>query len=389
MVSTRRRSARLQKLNADDAPETTDNNNHEEETTETNDVRGDGSEGNEPDTPNESSNVDDDDDDDEEDDDAPEASESNNNSSSSSSNTKRKAKNQKKKELQKQRKEQLKSKTTGVGLKISVASEAAVNNKIVFDDSNLPASDDNDNDNESNNDNEEEPSEVPATRDAKENEEQEEEEDDDDAVEEVKGSAARDEVLDQMKTEERQSQKSKKKKKRKRKDRTKQKEAEKEYGSDDDDMDDDFFAHLDSVREKEAREEQKAQKTSRAIARGKHTTFVFAENKDEDEGAAAPPRDPVPIDDALQVVVLRDPSSSTPSGGPAPISDAALACSRNRLTNGSDPGAGPTEAKRKRNRSGEEAQPWKRVARPRLAMGRSRMTKGKPAAFFTKKKRKR
>uniref|UniRef100_A0A7S4AND7 Uncharacterized protein n=1 Tax=Pseudo-nitzschia australis TaxID=44445 RepID=A0A7S4AND7_9STRA len=288
--------------------------------------------------------------------------------------TSKKAKTQKKTKLQKQRKEELKSKTTGVGLKISVdgndeSSAAPVNKKTVFDDSNLPLSDDEETKEQQN-------LEISAKQD---------DDDDDDAVEEVQGSAARDKVMDQIQTEEKQSLKTKKRRNRKSR-KEKAKTPAKEYGSDDE-LDDEFFAQLDSVRKKEEKEERKELEKSRAVAKGKHTTFVFEKNKDDDEALS----DPVQIDENIQVVVLKNPSSSSAGSTTksSMISKAALAYSRNRLKDGSDPAAGATEMKRKRNRSGEEVQPWKRVSRPRLAMGRSRMTKGKPAAFFTKKKKNR
>jgi hypothetical protein len=279
----------------------------------------------------------------------------------------------KRKARRKQRKEERKSKTTGVGLKISVEGDSALaNKKIVFDDSNLP-SEEEDNDDSTNDKHKDERSHSKITM--------EEHDDDDDAVEEVQGKAARDKVMDQMKTEEKQALKTKKKRKRK-----KRKE---NNNSDDEEMDDDFFAQLDSVREVESKERKELEKSAaRAALKGKHTTFVFAKNEDDDEALS----DPVQINENIQVVVLKNKSASEATGTSsffapnASISQKALRYSRNRLNDGSDPAAGATEMKRKRNHSGEVVQPWKR-ARQRLAMGRSRLTKGKPAAFFKTKKR--
>jgi hypothetical protein len=279
----------------------------------------------------------------------------------------------KRKARRKQRKEERKSKTTGVGLKISLDRDSApTNKKIVFDDSNLPTEED-DNDDSTNDKHKDERLHSKITM---------EEDDDDDAVEEVQGKAARDKVMDQMKTEAKQSLKTKKKRKRKKR---------KENNSDDEEMDDEFFAQLDSVREVELEEKKELEKSAaRAALKGKHTTFVFAKNKDDDEAVS----DPVQINENIQVVVLKNSSSSASEAtgtssffAPnASISQKALRYSRNRLNDGSDPAAGATEMKRKRNHSGEVIQPWTR-ARQRLSMGRSRLTKGKPAAFFKTKKR--
>ena len=256
----------------------------------------------------------------------------------------------KRKTRQKKRKEDLKSKTMGVGLKISVDGGSS-NKKIVFDD--FVPSDDEENDND-----------VSTGQ-------QQQEDDEDDAVEEVQGTAARDEVLDQMKTEAQQSLKTKKKRKRKTR-------PEKEKDSDDDEdiLDEDFFAQLDSARQEEFKEkEELAKSQAREAMKGKHTTFVFANNKEENAS------DPVDVSENIQVVVLnKDSGIETTS-----VSETALKYSRNLLKDGVDPLEGAAARKRKRNRSGPQEQPWKR-AKKKL-MGRSRLTKGRPAAFFKRKKR--
>ena len=275
-------------------------------------------------------------------------------------------KKKKRKSRQKKRNEELKSKATGTGLKISLDS-APKNNKIVFDDSNLPSEDEDDNDdNEADNNKQQLAVEATSDQDVS---------DDDDAVEEVKGTAARDEALDQLKTEAEQSLKTKKKRKRKPR-------KEKVVESDDDDeaeMDDDFFAQLDSVREAEMKERKELEESAaREAMKGKHTTFVFAKNKSDEDG----PSGPVDINENIQVVVL----NNNNIGEKESLSEKALTYSRNRLTSGADPLAGAAELKRKRMRSGPEVQPWKR-AKKGLALGRSRLRKGKPSAFFKRKKR--
>jgi len=286
----------------------------------------------------------------------------------------------KKRGRQKKRNKDLKSKATGVGLKISVDGDSTpANKKIVFDDSNLPSDDDNDAD--ATNDQHKDESSKP--KDSI-HDEGNNEDDEDDAVEEVKGKTARDDAMDQLETEAKQSLKTKKKRKRKQR-KQKVKEAN---ASDDEDMDADFFAQLDSVRKEEFEERKKLdQLAAREASKGKHTTFVFEKNQNDNEAMS----DPVQIDENIQVVVLENPSSSSQaiqySSFPSTSnSEKALMYSRNRLINGTDRGAGAEELKRKRNRSGPSIEPWKR-ARQKLSMGRSRLTKGKPAAFFKKKKR--
>ncbi len=286
------------------------------------------------------------------------------------SSSSRSAEKKKRKSRQKQRKEELKSKATGVGLKISVDGGSA-NKKIVFDETNLPSEDEeNDNASATNDDSDAEEQvnlEIPT---AEPNEE--DDDSDDDAVEEVHGTAARDEALDQMKTEAQQSLKTKKKRKRKARP-----EKSKPFESDDDEdeMDEHFFAQLDSARQEEMQQQQELAKAQ--ARKGKHTTFVFS-GKEEDTTS-----NPVDVNENIQVVVLKDSKSSFASTS---VSEKALLYSRNRLKDGVDPLEGETERKRKRMRSGEQVQPWKR-ANKRFAMGRSRLSKGRPAAFFKRKKR--
>jgi len=293
----------------------------------------------------------------------------------------------KKKATRKQLKEEIKTKTTGVGFKISVDMDSApTNRKTVFDDSNLPTDED-DNDDSTHDKRKDVKliSGIPT---------EEEEDNDDDIVEEVQGKAARDEALDQIKTEAKRSLKTKKKRKRKpRKEKTEEAATKsQEYNDNEDDhekMDADFFARLESVRKVELKERKELKKSAaRSALKGRHTTFIFAKNKDDDETV----NDPVQINENIQVVVLKNPSSTSEVIGNSyfvpntSISKKALLYSGNLLKDGSDNAAGAIEMKRKRNRSGEDIQPWKR-ARQRLSMGRSRLTRGKPAAFFKTKKR--
>lgn len=282
----------------------------------------------------------------------------------------------------KRRNQELKSKATGVGLKISFdRNPTPSNKKIVFDDTNLPTANEDSSEESSHDAKDESREEVGNDDDG----------DDDDAVEEVQGKTARDEALDQIKTEAQQSLKAKKKRNRKpRIKKSKPAPSTKSEGGDsdgDDEMDEDFFAELEAAREVELEKKRELEK-SLARAKGKHTTFVFERNKGDMEGDS----DPIQVDDNIQVVVLKNPSSTSETTGigsfttDTAISKRALMYSRNSLNDGSDRMAGEAEMKRKRNRSGEVIQPWKRV-RPRLAMGRSRLKKGRPAACFKKNRR--
>ena len=317
--------------------------------------------------------------------------------------------NNKKKIQQKKRKEDLKSKNTGVGLKISLDSSSSskitpTNRKIVFDDTNLPSENDDDDDDNSN-----EQGKKPT--DAKDDDDND---DDDDAVEEVQGQAAREKVKEQLRTEEKQSLKSKRKKKRKprknagEKSNKKSKQTvvgDKDDDEDDEDLDEDFFAQLDVVRKEEDKERKELEMiAARADAKGKHTTFVFSQNNADDD--AVMNSEPVQIDDNIQVVVLKNQSThsnaTTISGSSsfatqttATISKTALLYSRNQLIDGTDTNHSSSAndnnrsnnniKKRKNNRSGEEIKPWKR-AKKQPSLGSSRMKKGRPAAFFKKKR---
>lgn len=297
---------------------------------------------------------------------------------------------------QKKHKDDLKSKTTGVGIKIS-ADSAPTNSRIVFDDSNLPTDEDDNEDNSTNGEDKDEDFDRETTMKEKDSDDDiGDDEEDDDAVEEVQGKAARDEAMDQMKTEAKQSLKTKKQRKRKprvekiKEGAAKTNEANGDDSDDGDEMDDEFFAQLDSVRQQEMEEKKVLEReAARAASKGKHTTFVFAKNENDDDNEGDPARR---INENMQVVVLKNPSSSASgaNGSFAPnttsISEKALLYSRNRLKDGVDRKAGDIEMKRKLNRSGEDIQPWKR-ARPRLSMGRSRLRKGKPAAFFGRSKK--
>lgn len=220
--------------------------------------------------------------------------------------------------------EELKSKATGVGLKISVDS-ASKKNKIVFNDEKIPIED------------EVQPDPV-VQQEASPNED----EDDDDVVEEVHGQVAREEILEQMDAEEKFSVRSKKK--RKKKERTPMEEEEEE------EFDDDFFAELEAAKEAERR------KMESKKPKGKHTAFVFSQ---EDGLADERPR---AVDQTIQVVVLQDSANDTTGNAITSVptnalSHEALEYSRGGLANGSD---GVARSATGKKRKWQPDNTWKR-----------------------------
>lgn len=284
----------------------------------------------------------------------------------------------------KKQSEGLKSKNTGVGLSISIddQSSAKKNKKIVFDD-----------DDEEQGDTQQKKLEQP-TKDihaleVEEDDEpetmgndnaEEKEDENDDAVEEVKGSKAREEILHQIEAEEKGAVKTKTK--RKRKERVKEAKDEKD-DDDDDDLDDDFFAKLETVK---AEENRKKAETKKKKKKGKHTTFVFDEHDQAKSGKAAPKK----VGHDIQVVVLPDQESTAlfdddaiaavPTD--AALSKEALLYSRSQLDDGCD-----APGKRKRNAPVRPDTSWKRSRKMNLlATPKSRFNrrggKGCPAANF-------
>jgi hypothetical protein len=270
------------------------------------------------------------------------------------------------------RKEELKSKNTGVGLKIS-KKEPSISKKIVFDEDHLP---------DIVEEKEDQADAVPAPELAS-----GDDDDDDDAVEEVGGQAAREKVLEQMKSEENQGQKSKKKKKRKER---RVEEAPKEKDDEDEELDEDFFAQLETLKEQQAKEQQQASK-------GKHTTFVFQQQEQENSDTS-----PKQVDHNIQVVVLKSPAEETTATAISAVptnalSEEALMYSRSRLVDGSDSNSGAPGSARsggKRKHKQPEAATWKRSKKMNhLAGARSRINRrgdagraGMAAANFAKKR---
>lgn len=264
----------------------------------------------------------------------------------------------------KKRKEELKWKNTGLGLSISIDSNTKKNKKIVFDDD----------------------EDLDQTIDEKDNEklvetppgeaDGDEDDNDDDAVEEVKGSAAREEMMAQLQAEEKGALKPKKSRKRK----------ERQKDEDDDDLDEDFFAQLETVKAEEEKEKQAKKKKKR---QGKHTTFVFNEGDNTTSSS-----EPKKVGHNIQVVVLPDQGDALQDDSLAGISTTlsgdALMYSRGSLHNGSD--GGPKKKSRKSPNRPDTT--WKRSRKMNLVLtSQSRFHrrggKGRPAANFASKKIKR
>jgi hypothetical protein len=264
----------------------------------------------------------------------------------------------------KKQNDEIQSKNTGLGISIEISgSSKQQSKKIVFDEDEIVTADD--------------PEKVHAL-DAPQGVEKGAPSDDDvdDAVEEVKGSSAREEVLHQLQLEEKGAVKTKKTKKRKERRNAK----EKDPG--DDDLDDDFFAQLETVR---AEEEQKKMLASRR-KKSKHTTFVFDEINQSPTGISQP----ISMGHNIQVVVLPEleemetddvitaqPLSSLPAE--------ALLYARCSLPDGSDKGG-----KRKRGSPNLPDTSWKRSRKMNLILSsKARFHRvggrGLPAANFATK----
>jgi hypothetical protein len=264
--------------------------------------------------------------------------------------------------------EELRSKSTGVG--ISVVSEP-VNKKIVFDEEILVANTDT-KDDEPNKSNEEE------------NDGSVESNDDDDAVEEVKGSAAKDLAEKQRERERITARGSLSKKSRKRKDKTENEIAE--------EFDDDFFKQLGEEREEERKQRKKSKKPSEPA--GRHTAFVLSGDEDG-VGSSVTPK---VAEHNIEVVVLgtkdayasddRNTSSTGRSllleANNEPPSETVLMYSRRSLlADGSEP---PSQKQlQKAQKAGHktaQAPTWKRSKKITRILGSGVRQKGKAAAHF-------
>lgn len=241
-----------------------------------------------------------------------------------------------------QRREQLRSKSTGLGLLISTKPKSKR-----FDD----------NQEEEHDEPEEEPmvkEQVPLMAESSPTGDSD---DDDSVVEEVGASTARAVVEEQMEQEQATATVVEPKRKRK-----KRPVVEKE------ELDDEFFAELDAEREKDRKESQPQ-------AKSRKTTFVV-------EGEDAKPVEPIPVEHNIEVVVLEQLAPTLPK---TKLSDECLLYSRSRLTDGAD--IESTKQRQKRKKTGHKVQStgWKRSRKMNhlLAPGaKKRRTKGVRAPHF-------
>jgi hypothetical protein len=267
-------------------------------------------------------------------------------------------------EKRRKRREDLKSKNSGVGLVIpSLDDFASSSKKILFTED----------------EEEDKPEESTTTiLDEEKPHKEQEDDDDDDAVEEVPSNLARENAIKQRALErETLTDQSKKKKKRKR--QPKEEEPKEE------ELDEDFFAQVDSVM---AEEKQKRKEKEEAKPKGTHTTFVFSNEEDDKDHMS-----PTSVDHNIQIMVLKNPSAKTTASAVAalpvePLSEEALLYSRGRLINGSDSGTGKYDSKKKRKL--KEDPTWKRskkmnhLLQPRARAHQRRGT-GVAAAQFAKR----
>ena len=279
-----------------------------------------------------------------------------------------KSSSKKKKSKKKQQaKEELKSKNTGVGLQIDVASGgggSSKNKKIVFDDNIDTFAE------------EAEKEEVVTETQKDAPKPEDDADDDDDAVEEVQGNAAREEMIETIRQEEKLAARSKKKKPKKRKERKKKggkkNKKKKVDGEDDEDFDEEFFEQLATVKGEESIEAKAMKKP-----KGKHTAFVF-----QDE-ATDQLNEERKVDQNIQVVVIEDiplqQENVLAGGGRVPtnaLSEEALLYSRSALHDGSDGRRKDGDVlvakrDRKRKNGGRPDPTWKRSKKMNLlAMGR-------------------
>jgi hypothetical protein len=236
----------------------------------------------------------------------------------------------KSREARRNRREDLRSKSTGLGISISNDRTLVVppNKKIVFDD--------------------EVEAETPREREVENETAMIVDAEDDDAVEEVQTDIARIQAQKQRDEERESALEALKTKKRKRKSKSLEKSKPQ---IDDNELDDEFFEQLDAERE-QTRMTGIVSAEPTKQQRGRHTTFVA--NGDEVDG-------PVKAGHNIEVVVLKDQGQLSASVGTFVASEAAQLFSRNRLNDGSDAvSAKQLHKAKKAGRKAVDNTTWKR-----------------------------
>ena len=203
--------------------------------------------------------------------------------------------------------------------------------------------------------------------------------DDDDAVEEVQTSRAR-EAEKAKRSRERDSARTilqTQSKKRKRKKATaKEDKKEKNHEENENEFDERFFQQLEEEKQAEKEERKRAKKLERQ-SKGRHTSFVVA---DEEESGALPT-----AAGGIKVAII--PQNIQPTIGDP--SEVANIYSKDRLENGSDGLSAKQIQRAKKLRRAPEGNPsWQRSTKMNrlLAPRQSRRAGGRPAPFFAKKK---
>ena len=298
-------------------------------------------------------------------------------------------------ELRQLRREQLRLKSTGVGLSISVKpssrsdvsaeSSKKGNKKIFF--SNLDHDDNIDDQAESDikSDNDSEKMNVRNRR--KTDHHEEEHDSDDDAVEEVGQKSAREQAEEQRLREfatARVASVDARSKKRKRKQVAGITKSGRTKGVDEavDQLDEKFFEDLEAEIEETKHKKEKKEKP-----KGRHSTFVVESSNMDDFSK------PTPVGHGIELVVLRDvPQTAAQTmplfGNTAESSDEVMLFSRGRIIDGSDP-----SAKQKKNKTSKEKDAgWKRSRKMNTLLvpgARSAVVKGRgrsAAQFVLKSK---
>mmetsp|Transcript_11576 Transcript_11576/g.16217 ORF Transcript_11576/g.16217 Transcript_11576/m.16217 type:complete len:311 (+) Transcript_11576:154-1086(+) len=280
-----------------------------------------------------------------ENDDAPEEEEV-----SSSKSSKKVAKGkQAARELRRKTKEDLRSRTMGLGLSISSQPEESNASKhVVFEDDEIFEDTEESIDEHAGNDD------GPEDHDAS---------DDDDAVEEVKSNIARDQVLKQRAMERETATISKLKTKPKKRNKATEEKKMEEVDADDE-FDENFFAQVD-YEMASTRQQRKKSRINGDVPKGRHTTFMSA----HDEA----PAEPVQGNDNIELVVLGDNEEDNPEKsdyqermrivesklGTEP-SETAKVFSRNALLNGSDGSGQARKSKSKKATKANQQTGWKR-----------------------------
>jgi|UniRef100_A0A8J9THV3 hypothetical protein len=281
-------------------------------------------------------------------------------------------------EVRRKRREELRSKSTGVGLSIDANDSKIVNRKIVFGDldDELP-------------DSVEKPVEVSVALEPSKNasavvaatHDEKDAESDDNKVEEMKSNVAKAIEIEERNRERATARHAAAVQKPKRKRR---KEVSQVHASDNsENFDESFFAELDEKREEDRQSRKKAKEE---LPKGRHITFVVS--GDEPEA-----RKPYPAAHNIEVVVLND----NDSGLKSPIPDSPtksesgtlLLYSRSVLADGSDGiSAKQLQKAKKSGRKDAGNIHWKRSRKmnrllvPGARSQKARLMGGRPAAHF-------